>query len=176
MGEAIGTAGVMKMSGALIRASGLRRWTAFCATLSAWSLWRRWPTRRAGASTSLTSRCRAAFARYGINEADWNAIRATPPHAPARGRAVPAPVDVSDRAAGDSCCNSSTRKWTMPSSIKTRSRAPFALSGPQAGTAAGEGLRAIGLYQKFPGDILHHALRPRVRAWAGTAAGLAMGR
>lgn len=166
MGEVLTSGRMMKISGAIIRASGLRRWTAALRNAFGLEMMARLANHAAKPFGDLDDGLRAAFARYGITEADWDVIRATPAWEPRDGARFIRAFDVADRQAGErlsQMINTEIDHAVIEGDPHTR--ALFFGNAP-AGTGKGELMRSIAQYKGFPVTwFAMHFGRAFARGW-----------
>lgn len=124
--------------------------------------------------TQLPARFQRTLRRYGIDEAGWEAIRATPLFEP-NGRALLRPEDVSDARLGDRLLEmilTETDAATPTVTAKGRAMLSF---GQRPGTLGGELIRSIGQYKSFGVSLLlTHGARFMSESAGGRAAYAAM--
>ena len=157
----------------VIRASGLSAWTQagkwafgmeFMATLG-----------RARGQTfgALDPRLRAALERYGLNAADWDAMRAVPPYEHKGALFLrPDDVEAAALAAGDRLGRDRATRLLELIHQETRFAVPEptlaarAITSPgQAGTVTGELARTVMQFKAFPVSVL---MTHMMRGVAGT--------
>jgi hypothetical protein len=178
MGETIRSGIAAKMSGAVIRASGLRRWTA--ALRGAFGLETMAHVARSrDLKFADLAREQPAFAqalqRYGIGEADWELIRGATPHEPRDKAFFTRAVDVA--AGGTPAHLVASEKLSrlittemdyavIEGDAFTRS---MMMRGTEAGTLTGEIWRSVLQYKAFPTTVMTmHFARAFARGWDGT--------
>jgi hypothetical protein len=169
---ALGQARVMQMSTALIRASGLRRWTAVLRNAFAMEWMAQLANKSGQAFDQLDERTLKAFARYGITETQWDAMRRSQPFEPEPGATLLRPVDVADRDASERflrMLNQEMDHAVIETDANTRA---LLTQGTRPGTLEGEMLRAGALYKGFPVTFFAmHFGRAFARGWDGDRLG-----
>ncbi len=177
-GETIRTGRAGQIAGAVIRASGLRRWSATLRNsfgLETMAL----HAREAGTPFSeLEPNLRQSLERYGIDEVDWNVIRETPLHEERPNAFLLRPMDV--RALGGEQAGRAADK--LKRLIDTEMDYAVIEGDPMTrallygdsrpGTVEGETRRAFGLYKSFPITFITlHFARAMARGWDGSRMG-----
>lgn len=173
MGETLRAGTAAKMSAAVMRASGLRRWSSVLrATFGL-----EFQAQMANAILKETAfdalPFRAALERYGVSADDWtrisDAARANGLWEPRPGAFFLRPMDVADW--GESRIGYSLGRMLQTEIDFTATEGDpmtrAALYGrTRPGTLAGEGWRAFGMYKSFPITVLMtHGNRAFARGW-----------
>jgi hypothetical protein len=171
LGEGIRSGVAAKLANANIRISGLRRWTGVLRAAFGLEMMAH-VAREAGTDFGkLEPRFREALGRYGIGEADWDAIRNTPSHEPRPNAKFTRPVDVAEagnRAAAEKfsrLINTEMDYAVIEGDPLTRS---LLLGESQPGTVGGEVRRSVMMYRSFPATfVTMHFARALARGWDG---------
>lgn len=175
MGETIKSGLASRAAATVIRASGLRRWTAALRNAFGMEFMAHAARLSETPFAELQPRFRDAFGRYGIDAAKWDVIRSAEAWAPREGAAFIRPMDVS--ALGGAEARDASERFArlinteMDHAVIETDPTTRALlyGGTRPGTAEGEVLRAIGLYKQFPLTFMTtHFARAFARGWDGT--------
>ncbi|MBS7703171.1 hypothetical protein [Chelatococcus asaccharovorans] len=178
MGETIRSGAVAKMAGAVIRASGLRRWTATLRNAFGMEFMAHAARLAERPLGEIEPRFREAMARHGIGAAEWDLIRAAEQWEPRAGATFIRPLDVARlgtpeaRAASEryaQLINTEMDYAVIESDPATRA---MLYGGAPAGTVKGEVARAVGMYKAFPITFVTlHFARAFARGWDGSRLG-----
>lgn len=177
-GETIRAGRAGQLASGVIRASGLRRWSAVLRNsfaLESMALY----AREAGKGfAELDPKIREGFARYGIGAEDWELIRRTELHEERPNAFLLRPMDV--RAQGGDAAGLAADK--LKRLIDTEMDYAVIESDPMTramlfgenrpGTVAGEVRRAFAMYKAFPVTfVTMHFARAAARGWDGSRLG-----
>ena len=177
-GETIRAGRAGQIAGAVVRASGVRRWSATLRNafaLETMALHAREAGKPLG---DLDPKLQESLARYGIDAQDWDVIRQTPLHEERPNAFLLRPLDV--RALGGETAGRAADKLkrlidtemdyaVIESDPMTRA---FINGDSQPGTVVGEVRRAVGLYKSFPVTfVTMHFARAMARGWDGSRLG-----
>jgi hypothetical protein len=175
LGESIRSGFAAKLSSANIRVSGLRRWTGILRSAFALEMMAHAARLRDTEFGKLEATFKGALSRYGIGEADWNAMRQVAPHEPRQGAQFLRPIDI--REAGQAAAsekfarliNTEMDYAVIEGDPLTRA---MLLGESQPGTAGGEVRRAVTMYRSFPATfVTMHFARALARGWDGSRLG-----
>jgi hypothetical protein len=179
MGQVIRSSVGAKMGTAVIRASGLRLWTAKMRAGFALG----WMTSLARHPDvpwrELHALRRDSFGRYGIGEAEYDLIRKTEAYEPRPNARLIRPADV--RAGGTLAHRAAAEKWNRLINTEMEfatieqdpiARAWMAGKVPPPGTVTGEFLRSPMMYRAFSASFVAlHMTRAFSRGFDGTRLG-----
>jgi hypothetical protein len=174
MGETIRTGTIAKMGSAVIRASGLRRWTATLRNAFGLEMMAHVARERETAFAQLDPTFRQALARHGIDEADWKVIAAAEPNEPRPNALFTRPMDVAE--AGTPAARAASEKLAKLihtemdyAVIENDAIARAVLVGDsRPGTAWGEIRRGFGFYRNFTTSFIAlHFARAFARGFDG---------
>lgn len=178
MGQMIRTSVAAKMGTAVIRASGLRLWTAKLRAgfaLGWMAHIARHPDVQFGA---LEPAMRDAFNRYGIGAGEWDLIRATQPFEPrpnallVRPRDVAAGDTVAHRAAAEKLGRLINTEMEFAVIEQDPIARAYSIGSTRPGTVKGEALRAVTMYRFFSGSFVAlHMTRAFSRGFDGSRLG-----
>ena len=172
MGETIRLGLAAKVSNAVIRASGLARWTDAGRYAFGLEYMAHVARERGKAFADLAQEFRAGLARYGINEAEWDTIRNTAPHEPRPDALFTRPMDVADRAVAEKYAHLIYGEMDHAIIENDPVTRAMLIGDSRPGTYSGELRRAISMYRMFPGSFLmFHWGRGLSRGWDGSRLG-----
>lgn len=177
-GETIRAGRAGQLAAGVIRASGLRRWSATLRNAFALETMALHAREASKDFAELDPTLRDSLARYGIDAGDWDAIRSTPLHEERPNAFLLRPLDV--RAQGGEAAGKAADK--LKRLIDTEMDYAVIESDPmtralingdsQPGTPVGETRRAFGLYKSFPVTfVTMHFARAMARGWDGSRLG-----
>lgn len=175
MGETVRTGRLAKIGNAVVRASGLRRWTAAWRNAFGLNMMAHGARERGKLYGALDADFRGALARYGIGESDWNTMRAVEPGEPSPKAYLLRPKDIAGSGA-DANANSVAAKWAqlinteMDYAVIEHDPVARALliGDSRPGTSWGEFRRGAGMYKLFPTAIITTlGARAFARGWDG---------
>lgn len=175
MGQTIRTGVASKIGPAVIRASGLRRWTAALRNGFALEMMGHVAENAGKAFGELDETFRTALGRYGIGPDHWEAIRTTGVYEPRPGATFIRPLDV--REGGSQLARDAADR--LQRMIDTEMDFAVIEGDPMArawligdtrpGTLQGEFWRSAAMYKTFPLSlILLHWNRALARGFDGT--------
>lgn len=174
LGENIRTGIAQKLSGANIRASGLRRWTAMLRGAFGLEMMAHVARERGTAFAGLSDEFRGSLARYGIGAEDWDLIRGTAPHEPRPNAILIRPMDVAEGATQAYRSASEKFKRMIDTEMDyaviegdpvTRA---LMIGDSKPGSLGGETRRAVSMYRSFPATfVMMHFSRAAARGWDG---------
>lgn len=174
MGEAIRSGIAAKTSSAVIRASGLRRWTATLRNAFGMEFQAKIANDAGRAWGDLSPAFRDTLQRYGIGEADWKLVGEAKPFEPRPGAKFIRHMDVAAigganaRRVAASIARMVDTEMTfavIESDMLTRA---MLLGDSRPGTLGGEARRAVSLYKSFTATyITSHMMRAFARGWDG---------
>lgn len=179
MGETIRTGIAGKMAQGVIRASGLRRWTAILRGAFGLEMMAKLARERHLPFSDLDPKFRDSLARYGIGADEWASLKGAQDYEPRPGAPFLRPADVA--AMGDKALSEKlSRLINTEMDYAVIEHDPLArailIGDTRPGTIKGEAWRAIGLYKSFPLTFLTmHAARAMARGWDGSRLGHAAG-
>lgn len=169
----IGTLG--KMATAVIRASGLRRWSAVLRAAFALEFMAHGAREIGKAFSELDPQFREALGRAGIDESGWKILQQTQMHEPRAGAPFLRREDI--RALENPRASELADRWQRLINTEMdyavidqdpRTRA-ILLGDSQPGTIEGEARRAVGMYKQFPASIIAlHGARALARGFDGS--------
>ncbi len=172
MGEVIRSGVAGKLASAVIRASGLRRWTGLLRNAFGMEAMAQAANYRGLAHDALPDNYRAGLDRYGIGAAEWDVLRSVAPHEAEPGAALLRPADLREAGYGELAdrfsryLNTEMDYAVIEGDPLTRS---MLYGQNQPGTVMGEARRAVGMYKSFPVTfILLHFARATARGWDGS--------
>lgn len=168
MGETIRTGTVMKLGPAVIKASGLRRWSAALRNAFGLEMMAMGAREAKNAHADLNPYFREALGRYGIDAGRWEDLRAAVPFRPQADAPLIRPVDIADRDLSERWA----RLINSEMDYAVIDQDPFSRSlltgSSRPGTIGGEVRRAVGMYRMFPVTFLTmHFARTFARGWDG---------
>lgn len=173
MGETIRAGRAQQAAGAVIRASGLRRWTGVVRSVFGMEMTGLW-AKHAEAGTAFEALpFRAALERYGIDAAEWGEIAKTPAYEMREGAKFLRPEDVRAtpglERAGEKLARMLQTELDF-TAIETDPVAKALLYGQsKAGTLTGEAWRAATIYKSYPVTVMTtHGMRAFARGWDGS--------
>lgn len=178
MGETIRTGVASKLSNAVIRASGLRRWTGILRSAFGLEAMAHAARERGKSFADLDPAFREALGRHGIGAGDWDLMRSVEPGEPRPGAPL---LRWQDIAAGDTPAHrQAADKWSrllvtemdyavIEGDPLTRA---LLLGQSRPGTAGGEVRRSLAMYKQFPATfVTMHFARALARGWDGSRLG-----
>lgn len=175
MGEMIATNRSAKLAGAVIRASGLRRWTSALREAFALEFQATLHNRAGTAFDALPDAFRDTLARYGIAADDWALIGRARRFEPAPGAQFIRHMDIEAIGGGHAqtvatkvarMVNNELDYAVLESDPLTRA---VLLGESRPGTAGGETRRAVAMYKTFTATfMLTHMARAFARGWDGS--------
>jgi hypothetical protein len=174
MGEEIQSGRVAQVSTAIIRASGLRRWTAILRQSFGLEYMAEMARNQGKAFADMDPAFRAGLERVGVTEAEWKGIANADAYQPVDGVKLLRPMDVSgvDEALGgklSQLINTEMDYAVIEGDPLTRA---FIRGQSQPGTLGGEVRRAVGMYKAFPITFMNlHFARAFARGWDGSRMG-----
>lgn len=164
-----------KAATAVIRGTGLRRWTAVLKAAFSLEFMAHGARELGKALGELDPQFRAALARYGIGEAEWKIISRAQMHEPRPGAPFLRAEDI--RAIGDPRARDLADRWSrmilseMDYAVidqDPRVRAIW-LGDSRPGTIEGEIRRGVGMYKMFPSAVIGlHMARAFARGFDGS--------
>jgi hypothetical protein len=178
MGETIRSGIAAKAATAVIRASGLRRWTAVLRNAFGLEAMAQAANRSGSRFADLDPAYREGLSRYGIGEADWELMRSTTPYEAEAGGGLLRPADI--RAGGSAEHAQAADKFArylhteMDYAVIEGDPTTRAMmyGGTRPGTVQGEAWRAVGMYKSFPLTFVTlHFARAAARGWDGSRLG-----
>lgn len=178
LGEEIRTGAIGKMAAAVIRASGLRAWSARLRAAFSMEFMAHLANAQATNFAELEPRLKESLTRYGITADDWKILQRATSHEPSPGAPFLRPADIA--ALGGSEAQIVARKVGQ----MVYSEMDFAvidndpmvrsmlLGDTRPGTIKGETFRAFAMYRAFPASVITlHGARAVARGWDGTRLG-----
>lgn len=177
-GETLRAGKAGQIAAGVIRASGLRRWSATLRNSFALETMALHAREAGKGFADLDAPMRASLERYGIDAADWDAIRSTPLHEERPNAFLLRPMDV--RAQGGEAAGRAADKLKrlidteMDYAVIEADPMTRALINGESrpGTIEGEARRAFGLYKSFPVTfVTMHFARAMARGWDGSRMG-----
>lgn len=174
-GEVIRTGIAGKLASANIRLSGLRRWTAIWRASFGLEWMAHLARERGKRFADLDPKNQEAFARYGITEADWDAIRSMAPSEPRPNALLVRPIDLLDAGREDLALKLHHLIFTeMDHAVIDQNplARSFILGQSRPGTIGGETRRAVGMYRSFTVTFMVQQFgRALARGWDGSRLG-----
>jgi hypothetical protein len=174
-GETIRAGRAGQMAGAVVRASGLRRWSAALRNSFGLEMMATLAREVNTPFPELEPRLRESLERYGVGAEDWALIRRTPLHEERPNAFLLRPMDV--RAQGGDRFGQAADKLKrlidteMDHAVIEGDPMTRALlyGDSRPGTVEGEARRAFGLYKSFPITFITlHFARAMARGWDGS--------
>lgn len=177
-GETIRAGRAGQIAGAVVRASGLRRWSAALRNSFGLEMMATLAREAQTPFPELEPRLRESLERYGIGAEDWALIRRAPLHEERPNAFLLRPMDV--RAQGGDQFGRAADK--LKRLIDTEMDYAVIEGDPMTrallygesrpGTVVGEARRAFGLYKSFPVTFITlHFARAMARGWDGSRLG-----
>lgn len=172
LGEEIGAGRAAKLSNAVVRASGLRKWTELLRRGFAEEFQAALANRRGQSFAEADAAFRGALTRYGVTPAEWAALKDAPLHTPVAGADFVSPPLL--REAGlTSLADKLGRMVDTEMDHAVIDADPISrsliLGGSAPGTVGGETRRAVGMYKQFPLTfVMTHFARATARGWDGS--------
>lgn len=179
MGDAIRSGVAAKMGSAVIRASGLRKWTEAIRQGYGLGTMAHLATERAKAFGDLDPALRSSLERYGIGEAEWKIFGQAQAAEPRPGATFLTPRDLLDlggkeaEAAAEKLSHyvNSVLDYALLAHPNARLRARFK-GDSQKGTVAGEVRASMGMYRSWTGGMVFlHGAQMLARGWDGSRLG-----
>ncbi len=172
MGETIRTGRAQKLSGAVMRASALRRWTALWKNAFSLEMMGHVADQRGLAYDALDGRFREALSRHGVDAGAWDLIRNSPLYEPRAKAFFIRPQDVARGGAPEHEAASQALSRLVHTEADygviesdPRVRA-FLLGQSRPGTEGGEFRRSVAMYKSFPVTLMsRHFNRMVARGW-----------
>jgi hypothetical protein len=178
MGETIRLGAAAKLSSAVIRASGLRRWTALMRGAFGLELMGKIARERDSRFGELDEEFRTALNRYGVTEHEWNLIAGAAPIEPRPGARFTRPEDVAAGGTPDHARASDmlARMLHTEMDYAVIDHDPvmrsLVVGSTRPGTISGEMRRSVSMYRGFPASLLtFHLARAVARGWDGSRLG-----
>lgn len=174
-GETIRTGIASKLSGANIRLSGLRRWTAVLRASFALEMMAHVAGERGKAFGDLEAVFRGTLERYGIDAAAWDRMRAVAPHEPRPNAVFLRPADLIEAGHKD-LAETLSRLVTTEMDHAVIDNDPLTrallLGSSKPGTLGGEVRRSAAMYRSFSATfVLTQFARATARGWDGSRMG-----
>jgi hypothetical protein len=174
LGETLKSGVAAKLGSGVIRASGLRRWTAIWRNAFGLEMMAHVARERGTTFADLDPTFREALGRHGIGEADWKIIAEAQPHEPRRNALLTRPMDVADQG-GPSAQAASEKLSKLINGemdygvIDSDPIARAVLVGDsRPGTGWGEARRGFGFYRNFTTSFIAlHFARAFARGFDG---------
>ena len=171
MGEEIQSGRVAQISSAVIRASGLRRWTAILRQSFGLEYMAELARNQGRAFADMDPSFRAGLERVGISEAQWRALDGLELYRPHEDAPFLRPLDV--KAVDEATAGKLARLIDTEMDYAVIEGDPltraFIKGESQPGTIGGEVRRAVGMYKAFPITFMNlHFARAFARGWDGT--------
>jgi hypothetical protein len=174
-GETIRIGLASKISTAVVRASGLRRWSAVLKAAFSLEFMAHGARELGKDFVELDPQFREALSRVAIGEGEWKILQKTEPHSPRPGAPFLRAEDI--RGIDDPRAAELADRWARLINTEMdyavidqdpRVRAIW-LGESQPGTKEGELRRAVGMYKMFPSAIIAlHMARAFARGFDGT--------
>lgn len=178
MGETIRSGMAAKASNAVIRASGLRRWTAILRQAFAMEFSAQFARSVERPFDQLDGAFRDAVQRYNFTPEDWEKLAQVAPYSPRENTAFLRPYDIrrSGVEGAEGLANKVDRMIRTEQNMAVIETDPvtraYMLGSSQPGTAGGEFRRAVGMYKTFSATyLLTHGARAVARGWDGSRLG-----
>jgi hypothetical protein len=174
MGEEIQSGRVAQVSSAIIRASGLRRWTAILRQSFGLEYMAELARNQGKAFADMDPNFRKGLERVGVTETEWKGIAKAEAYQPVDGVRLLRPMDISgvDERLGAKLAqlvNTEMDYAVIEGDPLTRA---FIRGQSQPGTGIGELRRAVGMYKAFPITFINlHFARAFARGWDGSRMG-----
>jgi hypothetical protein len=178
MGETIRSGVAAKLSSAVIRASGMRRWNAVLRGAFGMEMMAKVARERGNRFAELSDEFRGALNRYGIGEDDWNLIAGAPPIEPRDNAFFTRPDDVAmggsaeHRAAAEKLARMIHTEMDFAIIEHDPVVHAMIVGDSRPGTVSGEMRRSVSMYRGFISSILsYHGARAFARGWDGSRLG-----
>jgi len=177
-GETIRTGRAGQLAGGVVRASGLRRWSAVLRNAFALETMALHAREAGKGFAELDPKIRESLSRYGIDAGDWDVIRQAPLYEERPNALLLRPMDV--RSLGGEEAGKAADKLKrlidteMDYAVIEADPMTRAMINGEArpGTYEGEVRRAFGLYKTFPLTfVTMHFARAMARGWDGSRMG-----
>lgn len=179
MGDTVRSGVAAKIGSAVIRASGLRKWTEAIRQGYGLGTMAHLATERGKAFGDLDPALRSSLERYGIGEAEWKIFGKADAAEPRPGATFLTPRDVLDlkgpeaTAAAEKLSHyvNSVLDYALLAHPNARLRARFK-GDSQKGTASGEVRASMGMYRSWTGGMVYlHGAQMLARGWDGSRIG-----
>ncbi len=178
MGDTIRSGAAAKIGGAVIRASGLRKWTEALKGGFWLGAIAQVAHERGKAFAELDPAFRTALERVGIGDAEWKIYGQAPLYEPRKGAVFLRPQDVASLAGKEAQAASEKLAQYVNTFMdyavieSTPRMRAIMLGDAKPGTISGELRRSIGMYRFFSGGLLYlHGARALARGWDGSRLG-----
>jgi len=178
MGETIRAGVAAKLSSAVIRASGLRRWNAVLRGAFALEMQAKIARERGSRFGELSDEFRDALNRYGIGDHDWNLIAGAAPFEPRPNALFTRPEDVTAGGTADhvAAAEKLARMIHTEMDFAIIEHDPVVhamiVGDTRPGTISGEIRRSVSMYRGFISSIVsYHGARAFARGWDGSRLG-----
>lgn len=175
MGDTIRSGVAAKIGGAVIRASGLRKWTEALKGGFWLGAIAQVASERTKAFNELDPAFRSALERVGINAADWKIYGQAPLYEPRQNAIFLRPQDVASLggrealAASEKLANYVNTFMDYAVLEPTPRLRSIVLGDAKPGTISGELRRSLGMYRFFSGGLIYmHGARALARGWDGS--------
>ncbi len=174
MGQEIQSGRVAQVSTAIIRASGLRRWTAILRQSFGLEYMAELARNQGRAFADMDPNFRRGLERVGVSEGEWKGIAKVEAYEPTDGVRLLRPMDIGkvDEGLGtklSQLINTEMDYAVIEGDPLTRA---FIRGTSQPGTGIGELRRAVGMYKAFPITFINlHFARAFARGWDGSRMG-----
>jgi hypothetical protein len=169
MGETIRLGTAAKLSGAVIRASGLQRWTQMLRGAFGLEMQAMLAREQGKAFGALEPELKEALGRYGIAEKDWDVIQGATPHQPRPGAPFLRPQDVADREVSEKLARMIHNEMDYAVIERDPVMRAMLVGDTKPGTVSGELRRSVSMYRSFSGSIVtYHVARALARGWDGS--------
>lgn len=178
MGDTVRSGIAAKLGGAVIRASGLRKWTEGIKHGFALGVQAQVAAERGVAFAALEPKFKASLERYGIGEAEWKVIGQAKPTEPRPNALFMTPMDVA--ALGGKAAQATSEKLAtyINSALDHAVLEPtprlraMIVGDTRPGSISGELRRSLGMYRFFSGGMIYlHGAQAIARGWDGSRMG-----
>jgi len=171
MGETIRSGIAGKLAQGVIRASGLRKWTALLRASFAQELMAKIARDKVLPFAELAPAFRESLSRYGIDAPAWEKLKGVQDFEPRPGAPFTRPADVA--AVDRDLSEKIARMMNTEMDYAVIEHDPLArtilVGDTRPGTIKGEAWRAVALYKSFPlSFITLHGARAVARGWDGS--------
>jgi hypothetical protein len=179
MGDTIRSGIAAKIGSAVIRASGLRKWTEAIRQGYGLGTMAHLATERVKAFGDLDPALKSSLERYGIGEQEWKIFGQAAPSEPRPGASFLSPRDVMDLGGGQAQAAAeklshyinSVLDYALLAHPNARLRAKFK-GDSQKGTFSGEVRASMGMYRSWTGGMIYlHGAQMLARGWDGSRLG-----
>lgn len=178
MGDTVRTGVAAKIGGAVIRASGLRKWTEALKGGFWLGAIAQVAHDRALPFKELDKTFRDALGRVGIGDAEWKIFAQAPVYEPRKNAQFLRPQDVASLGGREAQAASEklaqyVNTFMDYAVIETTPRLRAMIIGDsRPGTISGELRRSLGMYRFFSGGLMYmHGARAMARGWDGSRMG-----